>query len=276
MCMTFKLPTAVDGTVVAARSMEFPMGMPTQLAVLPADFAGTASPADGATWTARHGVVGMGIFGKAGWLVDGLNTEGVSAHFLYMPGGYCTYRDPLGDGTDLAQVDLAAYLLGTCATIDEVKAAVARVNVVGVDPGMGFVPPVHCLVHDRTGSVAIEFHPDGTRVVDNPVGVATNAPFLDWHLTNLCNFLGVSAENPPTRSWAGSPCPPLARVRACAAYRPTTRPRHGSSGCSPCCDWCPRPRTPTRPSSWLCTCATPSTSHRGRSRSPWAAISCPR
>jgi choloylglycine hydrolase len=114
-----------------------------------------------------------------------------------MPGGYCTYRDPLGDGTDLAQVDLAAYLLGTCATIDEVKAAVARVNVVGVDPGMGFAPPVHCLVHDRTGSVAIEFHPGGTRVVDNPVGVATNAPFLDWHLTNLCNFLGVSAENPP-------------------------------------------------------------------------------
>ena len=35
MCMTFKLPVAGDGTVVAARSMEFPMGMPTQLAVLP-------------------------------------------------------------------------------------------------------------------------------------------------------------------------------------------------------------------------------------------------
>ena len=197
MCMTFKLPTAVDGTVVAARSMEFPMGMPTQLAVLPGDFAGTAAAAQGITWTARHGVVGMGIFGRADWLVDGLNTEGVSAHFLYMPGGYCTYRDPFGDGSDLAQVDLAAFLLGTCATIDEVKAAVARVNIVGFDPGMGFVPPVHCLVHDRTGSVAIEFHPGGTRVVDNPVGLATNAPFLDWHLTNLGNFLGVSAENPP-------------------------------------------------------------------------------
>src|SRR5664279_6032922 len=91
MCMTFKLPVAKDGTVVAARSMEFPMGMPTQLAVLPADHAGTGSVGDGGhpeTWTAAHGVVGMGVFGHADWLVDGINTAGVSAHLLYMPGGY--------------------------------------------------------------------------------------------------------------------------------------------------------------------------------------------
>jgi len=74
-----------------------------------------------------------------------------------------------------------------------VKAAVAAVNVIGRDPGMGFVPPVHCLVHDTTGSVAHRVPRPGTRVVDNPVGVATNAPYLDWHLTNLGNFLGVSA-----------------------------------------------------------------------------------
>ena len=206
MCMTFKLPVAKDGTVVAARSMEFPMGMPTQLAVLPADHAGTGSVGDGGhpkTWTAAHGVVGMGVFGHADWLVDGLNTAGVSAHLLYMPGGYCSFRKPKGDGSDLSQLDLAAYLLGTCGSIDEVKAAVAGVTVVGRDPGMGFVPPVHCLVHDTTGSIAIEFHAHGTRVVDNPVGIATNAPYLDWHLTNLGNYLGVSAENPPDEMVGG-------------------------------------------------------------------------
>ena len=206
MCMTFKLPTAVDGTVVAARSMEFPMGMPTQLAVLPRDHAGssdTGGGGRGATWSATHGIVGMGVFGHAKWLVDGLNDVGVSAHLLYMPGGYCTYRMPKGDGTDVAQVDLIAYLLGTCASIAEVKAAVEAVNVVGLDPGMGFVPPVHCLVHDPSGSLAIEFHPEVTKVVDNPVGVATNAPFLDWHLINLGNYLGVSSENPPDETVGG-------------------------------------------------------------------------
>jgi len=212
MCMTFKLPAAKDGAVIAGRSMEFPMGMPTALAVLPSDFAGSADVGDGVAgteWRARYGVVGMGVFGRADWLVDGVNTAGVSAHLLYMPGGYCTYRTPRGDGSDLAQVNLIAYILGTCTSVDEVKAAVAGVNIVGLDPGMGFVPPVHCLVHDTHGSIAIEFHPDETRVTDNPVSVATNAPFLDWHLTNLGNYVGVSAENPPGETVGGLRLAPL-------------------------------------------------------------------
>jgi choloylglycine hydrolase len=228
--MTFKLPTAKDGTVVAARSMEFPAGMPTQLAVLPRDYAGTAPVGDGTDpreWTARYGVVGMGLFGHADWLVDGLNTAGVSAHLLYMPGGYCTYRTPKGDGTDLPQLNLLAFLLGTCASIDEVKAAMAGVNVVGLDPGMGFVPPLHCLVHDTTGSVAIEFHPGETRVVDNPVGLATNAPFLEWHLTNLNNYVGLSALNPQEEVVGGLTLSPLgqgAGLRGLPAdYTPTAR-----------------------------------------------------
>jgi len=206
MCMTFKLPAAQDGTVVAGRSMEFPVGMPTQLAVLPADHAGGGALDDGTpsrAWRAVQGVVGMGVFGHADWLVDGINQAGISAHLLYMPGGYCTYRRPRGDGDDLSQLDIAAFLLGTCASVDEVKAAMSTVNIVGRDPGMGFVPPVHCLVHDTTGSVAIELHPGGTRVVDNPVGVATNAPYLDWHLINLGNYLGISAENPPDETIGG-------------------------------------------------------------------------
>ena len=28
------------------------------------------------------------------------------------------------------------------------------------------------------------------------MGIATNAPYLEWHLTNLGNYLGVSARNP--------------------------------------------------------------------------------
>jgi choloylglycine hydrolase len=230
MCLTFKLPSAKDGTVVAARSMEFPIGMPTQLAVLPSSYSGTSSIGDGPRpkkWVASHGVVGMGVFGHADWLVDGINTAGVSAHLLYMPGDFCTYRTSEGNGSDLSQLDLAAYLLGTCASIEDVKAAVAEVNIVGVDPGMGFVPPVHCLIHDTIGSVAIEFHPGGTRVVENPVGIATNAPFLDWHLINLGNYLGASAENPPDEVVGGLTLAPLGQGEGLrgipADYTPTAR-----------------------------------------------------
>lgn len=154
------------------------------MAVLPHTYRGsgvafTADSADSAekTWTAKFGVVGMAGFGKAHWLLDGLNTAGVSAHLLYMPGGYCTYQPHKGDGTDLSEVDVIAFLLGTCESIADVKTAIAEVNVWGYDPGMGFAPPTHILIHDAKESIAIEFHPGGLTVVDNPTSVGTNSPY---------------------------------------------------------------------------------------------------
>lgn len=199
MCTNFKVKTAQDGSVVVGRSMEFPLGIPTALGVLPHDYAGSAlAPEEkqGKSWTAAHGVVGMTAFGHPNWLTDGMNDAGLSAHFLYMPGGFCTYADFAGDGHDLSEMDVIAYLLGTCASIAEVKDAMTGLRVWGSDPGMGFAPPCHILVHDTSASLAIEFHPDGIHLVDNPTSVGTNAPYLDWHLTNLSNYVGLSATLP--------------------------------------------------------------------------------
>jgi choloylglycine hydrolase len=199
MCTNFKVKPAQDGSIVVGRSMEFPVGIPTALAVLPHNYAGAGAAPQGKSgkgWTASYGVVGMSAFGNPQWLSDGMSTAGLSAHFLYMPGGYCTYADFVGDGKDLGELDVIAFLLGTCSSLADVKDAMADVRVWGDDPGMGFAPPCHILVHDKAGSVAIEFHADGIHVVDNPTSVGTNAPYLDWHLINLSNYVGLSAEVP--------------------------------------------------------------------------------
>jgi choloylglycine hydrolase len=61
----------------------------------------------------------------------------------------------------------------------------------------GFAPPAHLIVHDRSGASAVFEWRDGRMVVfDNPVGVATNWPHLDWHLTNLRNYVNLSVRNP--------------------------------------------------------------------------------
>jgi choloylglycine hydrolase len=125
-----------------------------------------------------------------------MNDAGLSAHFLYMPGGFCTYSEFVGDGNDISELDVIAYLLGTCSSIEEVKTAMQGLRVWGFDPGMGFAPPCHILVHDTKASLAIEMHADGVHLVDNPTSIGTNAPYLDWHLTNLANYVGLSAEMP--------------------------------------------------------------------------------
>lgn len=212
MCTNFKVRKAKDGSVVVGRSLEFPTSLPTALAALPRDFAGQGAPCDGKdgkAWKATHGVVGMCAFGRPELLLDGVNDAGLSAHLLYMPGGYCTYQPFKGDGSDLAESDLLAYLLGTCSSVAEVKSAMHDVNVWGLDPGMGFAPPLHCLVHDEEASIAIEFRPQGWTIVDNPTGVGTNAPFMEWHLTNLDNYVGMSSSNPEPEKVAGVTFQPL-------------------------------------------------------------------
>jgi choloylglycine hydrolase len=200
MCTNFRAKRSKDGSAVVGRSMEYPVGMPTGLGVLPKGHQGSAkapAPADKRVeWTADYGVVGMAAFGDASSMSDGMNTAGVSAHLLYMPNGYCTYQAFVGDGNDISEMDLVAFVLGTCASVSDVKACLASLRVWGFDPGMGFAPPLHLLVHDRKSAIAVEFRPEGLSIVDNPTGVGTNAPWMDWMLVNLNNYVGIGATVP--------------------------------------------------------------------------------
>lgn len=197
MCTNFKIKPSRDGTVVVGRTMEFPDLIPWEVQVVAAGVPrASAGVKNGLAWTPQYGVAGMGAMGE-GLLADGMNTEGLSAHALYMA-GFCDYAAPAGTGNDISEMDVIAYLLGTCKSVAEAKSAATSLNVVGVDPGIGFVPPLHFLLHDATASIAIEFRPEGMSIVDNPTGVGTNPPFLDWHVTNLRNYVGISAVNPTT------------------------------------------------------------------------------
>lgn len=200
MCTNFKVPIAEDGSVVVGRSLDYPATMAFQLCVMPKGVRRSAKAGEGITdtktWVTRHGVVGLSVYGADAAIIDGMNDAGLSAHLLYMVGGFFHVAEFKGDGSDVSQLELASYLLSTCATIDDVRAELAQLNVWGWDAGMPFVPPVHVLVHDRTGSAAIEFRPEGMTIVDNPTSVGTNSPYLDWHLLNLHNYVGFSRENP--------------------------------------------------------------------------------
>ncbi len=63
-------------------------------------------------------------------------------------------------------------------------------------PLLGFVPPLHFIVTDRTGETVVLESDGGELVIkDNPVGVMANSPELNWHLKNLNNYLNISPKN---------------------------------------------------------------------------------
>ena len=86
------------------------------------------------------------------------------------------------------------WALTSFTTVDEVRDALPSVKVVAaVLPQWGIVPPVHYYLADASGkSLVVEYVAGELHTYDAPLGVMTNAPSFDWHMTNLRNYINIS------------------------------------------------------------------------------------
>src|SRR5690606_3605261 len=141
--------------------------------------------------------VGMNAFGLPS-LLDGMNEKGLAGGILYFPGyaHYAPWKDEYRSNT-LAPWAVLTWPLTKFATVPEVTAALQDVRIADVkQANMGISRPVHYTLHDATGaSLVIEPVNGELKVYDNPLGVMTNSPSLDWHLTNLRNYVNLRPEN---------------------------------------------------------------------------------
>ncbi|WP_439591324.1 linear amide C-N hydrolase [Microbacterium sp.] len=215
MCTSFQL-RADDGSVCVGRTMEFPDMLGANLTVIPRDVTLTseAPDGDGATWTSVHGVVGMDAVGRPQWLTDGMNEAGLYAGALYMP-GFASYPPPSPDaGSNLSVLDAVTFALTQAATVAEAFALLATRTIWGpVNPLLGAVPPLHVVLHDASGDAGVVEFVDGAAVAHpNPLGVATNAPYLEWHYDNVRNWLPrLGPANPAPVDIRGVTFAPLAQ-----------------------------------------------------------------
>jgi len=96
----------------------------------------------------------------------------------------------------IAQWEVGSWILENFASVEEVKANIGNIVVPGVVfGGWGFAPEAHYIVHDAAGkSIVIEYVGGKLNVYDNPLGVITNSPAFDWHMTNLRNYVNFSDD----------------------------------------------------------------------------------
>ena len=123
---------------------------------------------------------------------DATNEKGLSMAGLNFPDN-ADYK-PEAEGRDnVAPFEFIPWILGDCATVGEARVKLARVNLLKED----FSPrlplsPLHWMISDRDGSIVVESVKDGLKVYDNPVGIMTNNPTFDYHMTNLRNYMALS------------------------------------------------------------------------------------
>lgn len=197
-----------DGSIIFARTLEFAADIQSNIIVVPrgqAYVGSTSAGKPGLRWKTQYGIVGANAFAMP-VILDGLNEKGLDVALFYFP-GFARYQTVKAEdvGKSLAPWELGVYLLGTCADVKQAVAAAKNV-LVGevVQKNMGIVPPVHYIVTDATGNCAVLEYIDGQlKVFANPLGVMSNSPSFDWHMTNLSNYINLTVSNVPKVDFAG-------------------------------------------------------------------------
>ena len=193
---------AKDGSVAVGRTLEFGEALDSVIAVWPAgsEFAGlTPSGNKGIAWTSKYGFLGPTAATNSDMLIDGINEQGLNVGLFYFP-GYAQYAEPTPENAakGMAPAQVAAWILGKFANVAEVKENIGKIALLPVVLDLiGIVPDLHIKVQDPTGA-CITIEPRGGELVvhDNPVRVLTNSPEFPWMLTNLNNYLNMSAAYP--------------------------------------------------------------------------------
>lgn len=226
MCTEFILPQAT-GFRISGRTMDFANSYTWQLVAIPTGTAlkaiDTLSPAAPAyKWEATYGFIGIGIKMPLNLmhskLCDAMNSEGLSVAALWLPPSIYPKKANAPKGAKLiSALDICSWAASSYSTVAALYAdlqAIQQAKPTAQGELLYFwdplqfseqselegnadvknLVPLHFQFHDRSGaSLVLEFRDGQVSLTENSdVGVMTNAPFIDWHRTNLQNYVSVT------------------------------------------------------------------------------------
>ncbi len=130
---------------------------------------------------------------------DAINEKGLGMAGLNFVGN-AVYRETVSGRDNLAQFEFIPWILSQCASVEEARAKLQRVNITNT-PFSNRLPlaELHWIIADKNGAVTVESVKDGVFVYDNPAGVLTNNPPFPEQLFALNNYMDLSNKDPENR-----------------------------------------------------------------------------
>lgn len=184
--------TSKDGSYVQSRTIEWAKGvLQSEYVVIPRGerlTSYTPTGTNGVSFSAKYGVVGLSVVQKE-FIAEGINSAGLSAGLFFFPyyGSYLPYDSSQNENT-LADLQVTTWMLAQFESIDEVKAAISSVRIVGLEKSA----VVHWRIGEPSGrQVVLEIVNGQPHFYENKVGVLTNAPGFEWQVTNLNNYVNL-------------------------------------------------------------------------------------
>lgn len=148
----------------------------------------------------HHAIIGMAmVVGDYPLYYEAANEHGLAMAGLNFP-GYAHYFDELPAKDNIAPFEFIPWILGQCKDLADARKLLERLNLCNIHFSAEFpLSPLHWIIADRQGAITVESMKDGLKIHENPVGVLTNNPPFDYHMTHLCDYLNLTHLPPENR-----------------------------------------------------------------------------
>lgn len=123
---------------------------------------------------------------------DGANEFGLAMAGLNFPDN-AHYFDVKNGKENICPFEFIPWILSSCKTVCEAEKLLLITNLCNINFSDDFpLSPLHFIISDKEKSITVESTKDGLKIYENKVGVLTNNPTFDYHITRLCDFMNLT------------------------------------------------------------------------------------
>lgn len=130
---------------------------------------------------------------------EAANEWGLAMAGLNFPGN-AHYFPKAEDKTNVSPFEFIPWVLGRCRNLQEARACLSEINLWQNDFHEKLpLSPLHWIIADAQGAITVECVAEGMKIYENPVGVLTNNPAFDYHMTRLSEYMNLTSLTPENR-----------------------------------------------------------------------------
>ena len=135
---------------------------------------------------------------------DAVNEYGLGIAGLNFPTN-AQYNKPQANCDNIASFELIPWILSNCKSVEDARILLERINITD-DSWSDDLPasPLHWMIADAKSCIVFEQTKFGGHIYDNPVGVLTNNPTFDYHMTHLADYMNCSPNEAANRFMVGT------------------------------------------------------------------------
>lgn len=101
--------------------------------------------------------------------------------------------------------ELIPWILCQCDTVCDAEKLLMQTNITGNGFNAEYgAAPLHWIIADRTDCITVESTRQGIQIYNNPIGILTNEPSFEFHMSNLKNYVKLTAISPQSALWGNN------------------------------------------------------------------------